>query len=482
MAKKPSVIIIGAGFSGIGLAIELKRAGLDDVVILERGDGVGGCWRSNTYPGIACDIPSRLYCYSYEPNDWSRSFSPGEEIRGYLERCARKYGVDHWLLTGQDVQAIRREGDLWIVETKAGKRYEADIVVPALGPLSDPKMPDIEGLENFQGAVFHSALWDHSVDLTGKRVAVVGSAASAAQIIPEVAKVAGRLTVFLRTPNWVVQRNDFAFTPRQRALVSRFPFLLTVINRLLFMRWEANHSYIRKGSRLGKLLGKMMLKSMHEQVPEGPIRDVLVPDYAPGCKRIIMSSTYLPALQLPNVVPVTSGIERATPAGIRTRDGQDHAFDVIALATGYKSFDISQSFDIVGPGGLHLRDLWRERSLTHRTVAAPGFPNLFIMMGPHTGLGHNTVTAMIEAQARYIAQCVKLLWKRGASTMTPKLQAAEAFYDGVLGRLDDTVLNDGCNAWYKNGPDGKVQSIWPGTVGDYRKLLKAPAVEEFEIV
>lgn len=482
MAKKPSVIIVGAGFSGIGLAIELKRAGIDDLVILERGDGVGGCWRGNTYPGIACDIPSRLYCYSYEPNDWSRSFSPGGEIRSYLERCAHKYGIDQHLRTGQNVKVIRWEGDRWAVETKAGERYEAEIVVPALGPLSDPKMPDIEGLEDFQGAMFHSARWDHDVDLTGKRVAVVGSAASAAQIIPEVAKLASRLTVFLRTPNWVVQRNDFAFSPRQRALVRRFPFLLTLINRMLFLRWEANHSYLRKGSKLGKMLGNIMLKGMHQQVPAGPMRDVLVPDYAPGCKRIIMSSTYLPALQLPNVVPVTAGIERVTPTGIRTRDGQDHAFDVIALATGYKSFDISQSLDVIGPGGVQLRDVWHERSLTHRTVAVPGFPNLFIMMGPHTGLGHNTVTAMIETQARYVAQCVKLLWQRGASTMTPKLEPAEAFYEGVLSRLDDTVLNDGCNAWYKNGPGGKVQSIWPGTVRDYRKLLKAPAVDEFEIV
>jgi cation diffusion facilitator CzcD-associated flavoprotein CzcO len=482
MAKKPTVIIIGAGFSGIGLAIELKRAGLDQLIVLERGDGIGGCWRGNTYPGIACDVPSRLYCYSFAPYDWSRSFSAGDEIRGYLERCAHKYGVDRYVRTGQDVSVIRREGDKWIVETKAGERYFADVVVPALGPLSDPKMPEIEGLESFEGAMFHSARWNHDVDLKGKRVGVIGSAASAAQIVPEVAKVAGHLSVFLRTPNWVIPRDDFAYSPRQRALVRRFPFLLTLINRWLFARWEANHAYLRKNSRLGKALGKQMLRSMLAQVPKGPMRDVLIPDYAPGCKRIIMSSTYLPALQLPNVEPVTAPIKRITPAGVRTRDGKEHVFDVIALATGYKSFDISQSMDVIGPGDIHLKDVWRERSVTHRTVAVSGFPNLFIMMGPHTGLGHNTVTAMIEAQARYIARCVKLLWKKGASAMTPKRAPAEAFYDDVLNRLNGTVLNDGCNAWYKNGPGGKVQSIWPGTVRNYRKLLRKPAVDEFEIV
>jgi cation diffusion facilitator CzcD-associated flavoprotein CzcO len=480
--KSPRVVIIGAGFSGIGLGIELKKAGLQTFTILERGDGVGGCWRANTYPGVACDIPSRLYSYSFEPNpDWSRSYSPGREIRDYIERCAAKHGVTPHVRTGVEVRAIRRTGSLWVIETGDGERIEADVVVPALGPLSDPRIPAIPGLERFEGSMFHSARWDHDQDLAGKRVGIIGSAASAAQIIPELAKVVSSLTVFMRTPNWVIPRDDFPYSTRQKALVKRVPLLLRLINRALFNQWEANHAFLRRGSELALRMGRRIRRGMEAQIPEGPLRDLLIPDYAPGCKRIIMSSSYLPALQRPNVKPVSEPIAEVTAQGVMTRDGVEHAFDVLVLATGYKNFDISEVLEVIGPDGVNLRDLWRTRAVTHRTVAPPGFPNFFVMMGPNTGLGHNTVTTMIEAQARYIRKCIQVIDKRGAATLTARHEPAERFYEDVQRQVAETVLTDSCNAWYKNGEGGRVHSIWPGTTRDYQKLLRAPALEEFEI-
>jgi cation diffusion facilitator CzcD-associated flavoprotein CzcO len=478
---QPLVVIIGAGFSGIGLGIKLKKAGHRNFVILERADGVGGCWRLNTYPGVACDIPSRIYSFSFEQNpNWSRSFSGGEEIRRYLERCANKHGLMAHLRTGKTVVSVHRDGEVWNVRTDDGAVIKADVVVPALGPLSDPKMPEIEGLESFAGGMCHAARWDHSLDLKGKRVGLIGSAASAAQIVPEVAKIASSLTVFMRTPNWVIPRADFPYSPLQKAMM-KVPFLMPVVREYMFRRWDLNHAFIQRGNPVGRLLGQRALAGMKSQIPEGPLREALIPNYAPGCKRLIMSSTYLPALQRPNVQPEMAKIDRVMPKGVRTEDGREHEFDILVLATGYKNFDISESIDVVGPGGINLREVWKSRAVTLRTVGVPGFPNMFIMMGPNTGSGHHSATNAIEAQAKYIKDCIITLWKRGLKSMTPKLEPAEAFYELVQERLSHTVLTDNCQAWYKNGEGGKVHSIWPGKAATYTSLLKAPALDEFDL-
>jgi cation diffusion facilitator CzcD-associated flavoprotein CzcO len=382
--------------------------------------------------------------------------------------------------TGKTVQSVRRVGDRWSIRTDDGEVVMADVVVPALGPLSDPRLPDIEGLNSFEGGMCHSARWDHSLDLNGKRVGIIGSAASAAQIIPEVAEIASSLTVFMRTPNWVIPRADVPYSRWRKALM-KAPFVMRIVREYMWRRWELNHAFIKRGSALGKMLASRALEGMRQQVPEGPLRDVLIPDYAPGCKRIIMSSTYLPALQRQNVHPVTTPIAAVTPAGVRTTDDKDHVLDVLVLATGYKNFNIAEAIDVVGPNDINLRDVWRSRAVTHRTVAVPGFANFFIMMGPNTGSGHHSATLSIETQARYIRKCVIILWKRGIKSMTPKSTPAEAFYDSVQRELGQTVLTDGCQAWYKNGEGGKVHSIWPGTTLAYRRLLKEPALEEFDL-
>jgi cation diffusion facilitator CzcD-associated flavoprotein CzcO len=259
------------------------------------------------------------------------------------------------------------------------------------------------------------------------------------------------------------------------------PFVLPIVREIMFRQWDKNHSFIKRGSLLGKILTKRALAGMKSQIPEGPLRDILIPKYAPGCKRLIMSSTYLPALQRPNVYPITAPIESITPEGVRTADGREHSFDILVLATGYKNFNIAASMNVIGPDGVNLADIWQSRAVTHRTVAIPGFPNFFIMMGPNTGSGHHSATFAIEIQARYIRKCVITLWKRGIKSMTPKTAAAEAFYDHVQQELGETVLTDNCQAWYKNGEGGKVHSIWPGTTSAYRELLKEPALEEFEL-
>lgn len=477
-----SVVIIGAGFSGIGLAIELTKGGVEDFIILERGEGIGGCWLSNTYPGVACDVPSHLYSFSYEPNPrWSRSYSEGAEIRRYLQECADKYGVTPRVRFNERVTAIRREGDLWAVEIAGRPPVWARAVVPALGPLSHPMWPDIQGLSRFSGALFHSGEWDHSVSLDGKRVGVIGSASSAAQIVPAIVGDAAHLGVFMRTPNWVVPRSDHRYSDLQQRVLTRFPAVAKLLHQGLFWRWEMNYSHMLQGSRLSGLLSRYALRHMRNQVRDPKLRQVLIPDFAYGCKRTVVSNSFLRTLQSPKVSLVTEPIDHVDTTGIRTADGSHHAYDVLVLATGYRSFDVSACIDVTGPGGVKLADLWAERAVTYRTVAVPGLPNFFMMMGPSTGLGHNTVTAMIETQARYIRKCLQFIHSGTVNTLTPKAAPAQQFYADTQIAIGKTVLNAGCNAWYQNGKSGAVESIWPDSVISYRRLLARPAFADFDV-
>ncbi|MBL8151697.1 MAG: NAD(P)/FAD-dependent oxidoreductase [Blastocatellia bacterium] len=478
---KPQIAILGAGFSGIGVAIELKKAGIDSFTIYEKGDGVGGCWRYTTYPGVACDVPSHLYCFSYEPNpNWSRVYSPGHEIRAYIEACAEKYDLMRHLQPNVEIATIKFIDKKWQMRDKKGNLYVADIVIPALGPLHTPKYPDIKGISDFAGVSFHSARWNHSHDLQGKRVAVIGNGSSGVQIIPEVAKVADHVTVFSRTPGWVMPRRDRAYTEEEKSRFRRFPILMRFLYELLFWDWESRYGYLKKNSWRNSYYSKKILSYMQASIKSPEIRDAIIPDYSLGCKRLIVSSDYLPALQRPNVTLVTQSIDHVCQDGAVTNDSVKHNFDTLILATGYKAFDISKVIDIVGPEGVELKKVWGTRYVTHRTTAIPGFPNLFIMLGPNTGLGYSSMTVVIEAQAKYIARCIEELIRSGANIMMPRQEPAEKLYRYIQDSLGKTVLSESCRAWYKD-ENGKVHSIWPNRTLEYRRLLKKPKLDEFEL-
>lgn len=479
--RSPRIAILGAGFSGLAVGIELKKAGIDTFTIYEKGDGVGGCWRYTTYPGVACDVVSHFYCYSFEPNpNWSRVYSPGDEIRAYLESCAEKYDLTRHLRPNTEVRAIRFEGGCWRITDAAGNTYEADFVVPALGPLHTPHYPEIEGLDTFAGVKFHSARWNHEHDLRGRRVAVIGMGSSGVQIIPEVAKLAEHLTVFCRTPTWVMPRRDRAYTEREKERFRRFPITMKILYRVLYWVWESKYSYLKKGSWRNAHYSKKLLQYMRAVVRDPELLKAVLPDHTLGCKRLVVSSDYLPALQRPNVTLVTARIERVYEHGAVTADGRKHEFDTLIMATGYKNFDISKVIDVVGPGGLELKKEWGGRYVTHRTTAVPGFPNLFLMLGPNTGLGYSSMTVVIEAQAKYIARCVREFMETGASLMTPRREPAERLYRYIQECVNKTVLSEGCRAWYKDA-NGKIHSLWPNRTTEYRRLLKKPNLKEFDL-
>jgi cation diffusion facilitator CzcD-associated flavoprotein CzcO len=480
-AAQMEIAILGAGLSGIAAAIELTKAGIDSFVIYEKGDGVGGCWRYTTYPGVACDVVSQFYCFSYEPNpNRSRVYSPGKEICAYIEACAEKYDITRRVRTNTPITAIKFAANKWQISDAKGNTYTADLVIAALGPLHTPHYPDIPGLDRFAGTKFHSALWNHDHDLRGRRVAVIGTGSSGAQIIPEVAKIAQHLTVFCRTPSWIMPRPDRAYTEREMARFKRFPLVQKLLYWASYWQWETKYSYLKKNSWRGAYYSKRLLQYMRAALVDPALRSALMPDHVLGCKRLVVSSDYLPSLQLPNVTVVTEPVARICENGAIGRGDAVYEFDTLVLATGYKAFDISKVIDVTAPNGLKLKDVWKERYVLHRTTAIPGFPNLFLMLGPNTGLGYSSMTVMIEAQARYIARCIQQLAQSGASTMTPRNGPAENLYRYIQRCLGRTVLSEGCRAWYKDA-NGVVHSIWPNRTTEYRRLLRNPRLHEFEL-
>jgi cation diffusion facilitator CzcD-associated flavoprotein CzcO len=477
----PHIAILGAGFSGVAIAIELKKAGIHSFTIYEKGDGIGGCWRHTTYPGVSCDVVSHFYCFSYELNpNWSRVYSSGDEIRAYLEACADKYGITRHVRTNTEITTMRFVGRTWQIRDSKGRTYSADIVVSAIGPLHTPHYPEIDGLDRFTGVKFHSAHWDHGQDLRERRVGVIGTGSSAAQIIAEVAKIAGHVTVFCRTPSWVMPRRDRNYTMQEKERFRKFPIILKIHYRMLYWVWEFRYSYLKKNSWLGARYSRKLLDYMHAAIKDPALRKALHPDHSLGCKRIIVSSDYLPALQRPNVTLVSEGLDRVYETGAISRNGVKHEFDTLVLATGYTAFDLSQVIDVIGLDGLKLKQAWAERRCTHRTTAIPGFPNLFLMLGPNTGLGYSSMTVMIETQAKYIARSIHQFIKSGAVSITPRRESAERLYDYVQNSLKKTVLSEACRSWYKD-MNGKIHSIWPNRTSEYRRLLKRPRLDEFEL-
>jgi len=475
----PRIAILGAGLSGMCMGIQLARAGIQSFEIFEKADRVGGTWRDNSYPGVACDVPSHLYSYSFELNpDWSRRFSPGDEIQDYCERVAEKYGLGPHLRFGAEVERAEFDAGSWRIRLTNGEEHRADVVVGALGGLHRPHTPEFVGLETFEGTHFHSARWNHDHDLRGRRVAVIGSAASAVQIVPAIADRTEALYLFQRTPNWILPRQDQAYSERSRSRFRRHPFLNRLYRTAIYLALEARFPAFRSGSRFTGFLERECRRFLEEQIPDPALRAKLEPSYPAGCKRILISDDFYATLGRGGAELVTSPIERIAPRGVVTQDGTLHEVDTIVLATGFEPFNFLSPFEVVGLYGKSLSEVWSSGIKAHRTVAVPGFPNFFLLLGPNSGLGHNSVILMIEAQVRYVLQCIEALRQRGIATLDPREDAAEQFDDALRSDMAGTIWQGHCKSWYQDA-HGRVFALWPRSTLRYLWEMRRPALDEY---
>ena len=471
MRKRVHAVIVGSGFAGLGMAIRLKEAGITDFVVLERAGEVGGTWRDNTYPGAACDVPSHLYSFSFAPNpDWSSSFSPQHEIQDYLCRTAERFGVLPHLRFGAEMRQARWDESRgrWLVDTTAGD-WDARFLINATGALSDPRLPDLPGLERFCGTAFHSARWRHDHDLTGERVAVIGTGASAIQFVPQIQPVVGRLSVFQRTPPWIVPRWDRRFTRPERWLFRHLPAVQRLARGGIYWGREAYVVGFAFDPRLMKAAELVARAHLRRQVADPELRARLTPDYTIGCKRILISNDYLPALGRPNVDLVTSGIAEIRPRSIVTADGLERPVDTLIFGTGFHVTDMPVASRIAGRGGVLLSEHWRDGAHAHRGTTTAGFPNLFMLVGPNTGLGHTSQVVMIESQIAYVVDALHHAGAREAAAVEVRAEAEAAWNARVLADMAGTVWTTGhCASWYLDAA-GRNTTLWPRFTWQFRR-------------
>ena len=473
------VVVVGSGFSGLGMAIRLKQEGQHDFIVLEKSSELGGVWRDNRYPGCACDVPSHLYSYSFEPNpDWSRVYAPAPEIHDYLRRCAEKHGVgEHlWLDSPLQVADYDDSSGVWTL-TVGGPRDSPAVVrcralVLAVGPMHEPAFPDVPGLGDFAGEVAHTAIWDPEPTVRGRRVGVVGTGASGAQVVPELASRASNLTVFQRTPSWVLPKRDRAIDRSTRRALARAPALARAYRGALYWRAEALAEGFTSYPRVRRGVEQVARHHLREQVADPGLRDRLTPDHVLGCKRVVLSDDYYPALQRDNVVLVTSTIRRIEPDGVVTADGTRHRLDALVLATG---FDVTGSYafmDVFGRDGRNLGNEWRaDRMEAHLGTTVHGFPNLFTLLGPNTGLGHSSMVLMIEAQADLVVELLKERDRRRARSVEVLPEVQAAYNTDLHRRSRRSVWESGCTSWYLDR-HGVNRIAWPGTTAAFRRQTR----------
>lgn len=464
------IIIIGSGFGGLGTAIHLKRHGIDDFVVLERASDVGGVWRDNSYPGAACDVPSHLYSFSFAPNPgWSHSYSSQPEILAYLQHCARNFGVLPHIRFDHEVRdACWDDATLcWRIETSQGG-YDADVLVAAAGALSAPAVPHLPGLDTFAGAWFHSSAWNHNVDLMGKRVAVVGTGASAIQFVPAIQPQAAQLYVFQRTPPWIIPRLDRPFTAREHALFRHVPLAQRAARLRTYLLLELNGLGFRY-PKLMQQVERIAQRHLEASVPDPALRARLTPTYTIGCKRILISDTYLPALTQPNVEVISAAVTSARTHSVVGADGVERAVDVIIFGTGFHVTDYPFGQRVRGRDGRSLAELWRGSPQAYLGTTVAGYPNLFILQGPNTGLGHTSVIYMIEAQIAHIVRAIRYMDQHAVPALEPRPEAQTAFVDDVDAQMQRTVwLTGGCQSWYLD-PSGRNTTLWPGSTLAFRR-------------
>jgi cation diffusion facilitator CzcD-associated flavoprotein CzcO len=464
------IAIIGSGFGGLGAAIRLKQEGFGDFVVLERAGDLGGTWRDNTYPGCACDVQSHLYSFSFAPNpEWSRSFSPQPEIQAYLQRCADEFGVRGHVRFHHEVTAAQwdEDGKRWTIETSRGP-LTASVLVMASGALSDPIVPALPGLDRFRGRVFHSARWDHAFELDGKRVAVIGTGASAVQFVPAIQPKVAKLHLFQRTPPWVLPHTDRPLRAGERSLFRRFPAAQRAARRAIYTAREGMMLGFRHPGVM-RLAERTALRHLRKSIADPALRKKLTPDFTLGCKRVLLSNHYYPALARPNVEVVTDGIAEVRENAIVGADGVERPVDAIIFGTGFRPTDPPLAPYVRGRGGKTLAQAWAGSPKAHLGTTVVGFPNLFILMGPNTGLGHTSVVYMIEAQVEHLLGALRHLDAAGAAALEPRPEAQTAFVASVDERMRGTVwVSGGCASWYLD-PTGRNSTLWPDFTWRYRQ-------------
>ncbi|UCM88561.1 flavin-containing monooxygenase [Streptomyces marincola] len=481
------VAVIGAGFGGLGAAVRLRRMGVTDFVVLERADAIGGAWRDNTYPGCACDVPSHLYSFSFAPNPhWPRNFSGQPHIRAYLERVADAFGLRPHIRLGSEVVSARWDADelRWALDTTGGP-LTADVLVSATGPLSEPMLPEVPGLDGFPGHVFHSARWDHGHELRGRRVAVVGTGASAVQFVPRIEREVTELTVFQRTPPWVIPRADRPITGLERWLHARLPATGTARRGLLWSVRELQVGTFAKHPGRMRAVEQLALLHMRRAVRDPGLRRRLTPDYRIGCKRILLSNDWYPALTRPHVRVIDSGLREVRGSTLVASDGRETRADTLIFGTGFHVTDLPIAERVKGSRGTTLAEEWRDGMAALRGTTAAGFPNFLTIIGPNTGLGNSSMILMIEAQLSYLADYLRTLDRlapRGRAALTPRPGAVAAWNDRLQRRLARSVWNSGgCHSWYLDA-NGRNTTVWPGTTGEFRRATRAVDTDEYEVL
>ncbi|MGI9020998.1 MAG: flavin-containing monooxygenase [Solirubrobacterales bacterium] len=459
--------IVGAGFSGICMAIRLKQAGIEDFAIIERAEDLGGTWRDNTYPGCACDVPSHLYSYSFERNpDWGRLFAPQHEILDYLHRCALKYGIREHIRFGEELLSSSWDAGakVWRGRTTRGE-FTCDVAVSAVGGLTEPHIPRVPGLERFTGAMFHSARWDHDHDLAGERVAVIGTGASAAQFVPEIQPEVERLVLFQRTPPWVLPRPDRSSNRLERFLLRYVPGAQRLLRGGIFAFFESGTPAFLGNDRMLNLIEFAGRRHLRRQVPDRELRRRLRPSYRIGCKRIVLADNWYPALRQPNVDVVSSGLAEVRERSVVDADGVEHEVDAIIFGTGFQIWDQPNMSRLHGREGRSMAEEWDGFPQAYLGTAVAGFPNLFMLIGPNTGQGNNSVLSMVEAQVDYVLGAIEAMEREGVATVEVRRDVQEAFNAELQSRHDGAVW-EGCRSWYLT-EDGRNPTIWPGWTYEY---------------
>lgn len=476
------IAIIGTGFSGMGMGLQLKKRGVSDFVMFERAQEVGGTWRDNTYPGCGCDIKSDLYSFSFAPNpDWGHQYARQPEILEYLRKTAEQFGLRPHIRFGHEVQRMRWDNaaGLWRIQTNHGE-FTARVIVSGNGPLIEPKWPDIPDLASFSGEKFHSARWNHDVDLRGKRVAVIGTGASAIQFIPQIQPLAAKLTVFQRTPPWIVPRHDQATTPQRRELFRKYPALQRLSRHVIFAQTEAKFLSF-SNRKVGELGEGQALAHLHAQVSDPALRAKLTPNYRLGCKRILISDDYYPAVSQPNVEVVNSALKEVRGNTLISADGQSYEVDVLIGGTGFEVTEPPAARVVFGKDGRSMAEVWSDHMEALHGVSVAGFPNFFLLVGPNSALGHNSIVYMIEAQVEYILQALKYLDEAQLQAIEPNAKAQRDYSDGLQTKLRESVwVQGGCQSYYLDA-QGRNSTLWPEMASRYRQTLRRFPTELYDV-
>lgn len=479
-ARPLRLAIIGAGMAGLLSAIKVKEAGLTDFTVYEKADRVGGTWRENTYPGLSCDVPSHLYSYSFAPTpEWSHRYSPGAEIQDYFERIAREHDIERHICFGDEVTTCRFADGKWHLETAGGHRDEADVVIAATGVLHHPKLPEIAGLDEFEGSMFHSSRWDHDVALDGARVGIIGTGSTAVQMVSAVVDRVAELSLFQRTAQWVLQQDNPPYTDEEREEFRKDPARLTELRGQLTEIFDMfANAIVDAESPEMQMIAEACRANLDDNVRDPELREKLRPDYQAACKRLIISPDFYDAIQQPNAELVTEAIERVEPAGVRTRDGQLHEMDVLILATGFKTDAFVRPMAVIGRGGETLERAWAARPSAYLSISIPGFPNFFMLNGPNGPVGNFSLIEVAELQFAYIMQLVERLRSGECREISATREATEQFEAERVEATSKTVWVTGCRSWYLD--DRGIPATWPWSFDRFRAEMRAPIPTAFE--